>query len=480
MKRAALLLSAALLTAAVPSSAANLGQLQQFSDAFAELAARAKPAVVAVNTEKEVERSAGNALEGTPFEDFFRNHPRFRMPEGGNGGVQTGLGSGVIVSRDGYILTNNHVITNGRRGDDPVADRITVELNDLRTFEATVVGRDPNTDLAVLKIEDGDDLPFLPMGKADDVDVGEWVLAIGNPFGQLHTVTTGIVSALDRGAGLTNYEDYIQTDAAINPGNSGGALVNMRGELIGINTAIVSRSGGYDGIGYAIPVDLAQKIMDQLIAHGEVRRGFLGIGIDEVSADLAEAFGMDSRKGVLVTSVMEDLPAAAAGLKPYDVIREVDGKSTDTPAMLRNHIAHTPPGTEVRLTVLRDGKKRTIDVELASLDDAPTAARAPAAPQESESLGMAVQELTPEAAQRLGFAEDEQGVLVARLERGSAAARAGLRPRDLIVEIDRKPVRSVDDYEEALENAGDRALMMVRRATRQGVRTDILAVRMPN
>lgn len=465
------------LWTALPASAAGLDNLQLFSDAFAELTSRVKPAVVAVNTEKEVTVGANNQLRGTPFEDFFRNHPRFRMPEGSDRDLQTGLGSGVIVSRDGYILTNNHVITNGRRGDDAVADRITVELSDLRTFEATVVGRDPNTDLAVLKIEDGDDLPYLPFGKAEDVDVGEWVLAIGNPFGQLHTVTTGIVSALDRGAGLTNYEDYIQTDAAINPGNSGGALVNMAGELIGINTAIVSRSGGYDGIGYAIPVDLADNIMKQLIAHGEVRRGLLGIGIDEVSADLADALGLDSRKGVLVTSVMEDLPAAAAGLKTYDVIREVDGRPTDTPAALRNQIAHTPPGTKVRLTVLRDGKQKRFTVELASLDEA-NLAQAEETPREVENLGMAVQALSDELAERLGL-EDPQGVVVSRVERGSAAARAGIQPRDLIVEIDKKKIRSVGDYEEAIEAAQGTALVMIQRATRRGLRTDILALRIP-
>ena len=308
--------------------------------------------------------------------------------------------------------------------------------------------------------------------------MGEWVLAIGTPFGQLHTVTTGIVSALGRGAGLSDYEDYIQTDAAINPGNSGGALVNTAGELIGINTAIVSRSGGYQGIGFAIPIDLADKIMGQLIAHGEVRRGLLGIGIDEVSAELADALGLDSRQGVLVTSVLEDLPAAAAGLQTYDVIREVDGESTDTPAALRNQIAHTSPGTKVHLKVLRDGRERSFTVELASLEEenVPTA---PREPREAEKLGMAVQELTDEVAQRLGL-DGENGVLVAQVQRRSAAARAGVRPRDLIVEIDRKPVGSLDEYEEALDAAEGTALLMVHRLTRGGMRTHIVALRLPN
>jgi len=467
---AALLSSVA---APAPSAAAGLQDLQQFSDAFAELAARVNPAVVAIKTEKEIR---GQNQQGIP-DEFFRGHPFFRRPEGQDGGVQEGLGSGVIVSRDGYILTNNHVITNGRRGDDAVADRIVVEMADLRSFDAVVVGRDPNTDLAVLKIDE-DDLPFLPFGNTDELDVGEWVVAVGNPFGQLHTVTTGIVSALGRGAGLTDYEDYIQTDAAINPGNSGGALVNTAGELIGINTAIVSRSGGYEGIGFAIPIDLADKIMQQLIAHGEVRRGLLGINIDNVSAEMVEAMGLDSRKGVLVTSVMEDLPAAAAGLKTYDVIREVDGQPTDNRAALRNQIAHTPPGTKVHLQIVRDGKKKTFTVELADLEDVPPTASV-AEPREAEKLGMAVQDLTEELAQRLGL-DGESGVLVSRVQRGLAAARAGLRPRDLIVEINRKAVGSVRDYEKVLDEAEGTTLLMIRRVTREGVRTDIVALRLPD
>jgi serine protease Do len=458
---------------ALPAAAAGLQDLQQFSDAFAQLAAQVKPAVVAIKTEKEV----GQHGQQGDVPEFFREHPFFRMPEGQDGGVQEGLGSGVIVSKDGYILTNNHVITNGRRGDDGVADRIFVEMADLRSFPATVIGRDPNTDLAVLKIDE-DDLPFLRFGNTDELDVGEWVMAIGNPFGQLHTVTTGIVSALGRGAGLTDYEDYIQTDAAINPGNSGGALANTAGELIGINTAIVSRSGGYQGIGFAIPIDLAAKIMQQLVAHGEVRRGFLGIGIEDVSAEMVEALGLDSRKGVLVTSVMEDLPAAAAGLETYDVIREVDGEPTDNRAALRNQIAHTPPGTEVQLKVLRDGKQRNFTVELASLDEVDLST-APEEPKEAEKLGMSVQDFSAEMAERFGL-DGESGVLVSRVQRGSVAARAGLRSRDLIVEINREPVQTVGDYEEAMEQAEGTALLMIRRVTRQGIRTDIIALRLPD
>ncbi len=471
MKRYITIACVALLWAAqVPTSAtaAGLKDLQQFSDAFAQLTAQVKPAVVAIQTEKDVRFGR----QGAPFNDFFRRREE-------RGGVQEGLGSGVIVSKDGYILTNNHVITNGRRGDDAVADRIVVEMADMRSFEAEVIGRDPNTDLAVLKIDAGDDLPFLTFGDTDELDVGEWVIAIGNPFGQLHTVTTGIVSALGRGgAGLTDYEDYIQTDAAINPGNSGGALVNTAGELIGINTAIVSRSGGYEGIGFAIPVDLADKIMGQLIAHGEVRRGLLGVNIFQVDAQMVEALKLDSRKGVLVTRVRPGEPAEVAGLKTYDVIREVDGQPTDTPAALRNYIAHTSPGTEVHLKVLRDGKQRSFTVELASLEDADETT-SPEEPREAKKLGITVQELTDEVAQRLGF-DGENGILVAQVQRQSVAARAGVRSWDLIVEIDRKPVRSLDEYVETLEAAEGTALLLLRRPTPEGTVSLIVALRLPN
>lgn len=476
MKRTITITCAALLCLAqmaTPATAVGLQDLQQFSDAFAELAARVKPAVVAIKTETEI-RGRG---QQTPFDEFFRENPFFRRPQGQDGGIQEGLGSGVIVSKDGYILTNNHVITNGRRGDDAVADRIVVEMDDLRSFEAEVVGRDPGTDLAVLKIDAGGELPYLPFGDSDDLDVGEWVVAVGNPFGQLHTVTTGIVSAVGRSAHLSDYEDYIQTDAAINPGNSGGALVDTRGELMGINTAIVSRSGGYEGIGFAIPSNLVNKIMSQLVEHGEVRRGLLGVYMAAIDADKATALGLDSRKGVLITEISKDSPAEAAGLQVYDIIRKVDDQPTDTPGALKTHIAHTPPGTNVRLQILRDGDERTFNVELARRDADQLAAVEK--PRKAEKLGMTVQGLTAEVAQHFGL-DVEAGVLVAEVHRGSAAARAGVRPRDLIVEINRQAVRSVNEYEEALEAAQGTALLMIRRVRGEGIRTDIVVLRLPD
>ncbi len=466
--------AAVLWSAQASPGAAGTEELQRLSKAFSELAEAVKPAVVAVKTEKEVRIEYGSR-RGSPFEDFFRGHPFFQQPEGG---LQKGLGSGVIVSADGHILTNNHVITSGRRPQDSPADRILVELSDGRTFEPRIVGRDPGTDLAVLKIEADEGLPFLAFGDSDQLDVGEWVVAVGNPFGQLHTVTSGIVSALGRSARMSQYEDYIQTDAAINPGNSGGALIDLGGELVGINTAIASRSGGYQGIGFAIPVNLARKIMGQLVEHGQVRRGMLGIYMDEIDSDMSATLDLDAPKGVLVAEVMEDTPAEEAGLKTYDVILAVDDTRTDGPAALRNYIAHQPPGTEVELTVLRDGRERTVTAELAPLDEELLAAAQE--PPEEGKLGMAVKDLTPELAERLGLEEEESGVVISELQRGSPAARAGLRRGDLIVEIDREPVDGVGEYQEAIEEADGRALLLIRRNIRGRLQTDIVALRIPD
>ena len=437
---------------ALPAAQARV--LKEYSDAFAALAAEVKPAVVAIKTETEMAATGHDQYRGTPFEDFFGQHPFFKQQPGKNG-PRMGLGSGVIASDKGYILTNNHVIAAG--GDD-VVDRITVELPDKRSFEAQVVGRDPLTDIAVLKI-DATDLTAIPFGDSDALRVGELVVALGSPFGQLHTVTSGWVSALGRASRGTHYEEYIQTDAAINPGNSGGALVNSAGELIGINTAIVSRSGGYDGIGFAIPSNLVRNVMDQLIEHGQVRRGLLGIHIQEVTDDLSKSMGLDRPHGVLVSDVNEDSAADEAGLAVGDVILKVDGQTTDSVAELRNTIAHTAPGTKVKLLVWRDGKERSFTATLTALDDARELARAPSQ-RHSERLGLRVQELGEEIAQQLGY-EDESGILVASVKQGSRAAREGLRRGDLIIEVNRRRIESVADYERALEESDGTVVLLV-------------------
>lgn len=438
---------------ALPAAQARV--LQEYSDALAALAAEVKPAVVAIKTETDVAASGQDQLRGSPFEDFFGQHPFLRQqPE--HDGTRRGLGSGVIASEKGYILTNNHVISGGG---DAVANRITVELLDKRSFEAEVVGRDPRTDLAVLKI-DADGLATLPFGDSDGLRVGELVVAVGSPFGQLHTVTSGLVSALGRPPmRRDHYEEYIQTDAAINPGNSGGALVNGRGELVGINTAIVSSSGGYDGIGFSIPANLVRTIMDQLIEQGEVRRGFLGIGIQEVTDDLSKMMGLDTPHGVLINGVNEDSAADAAGLEVGDIILEVDDQGTNSVAELRNTIAHKPPGTKVKLLAWRDGKKRPLTATLTALDDNRELAQT-SSQRQSERLGLRVQELSEEIAEQLGY-EEERGVLVAGVKRGSSAAREGLRSGDLIIEINRRRIESVADYERALEESDGTVVLLV-------------------
>ena len=447
------LLSSSLGVGAIEAD--KLRPLQEFSDAFAALAAEVKPAVVAIQTEREITASS-NPYRGTPFEHFFRGNPFPRTP-GEPRGTQQGLGSGVIASDEGYILTNNHVVAGG---DDSVADRITVQLVDKRSFEAEVVGRDPRTDLAVLKI-DADDLRTIPFGDSDELSVGDLVVAVGNPFGQLHTLTTGVVSALGRGSVdvlSTTYEDYIQTDAAINPGNSGGALIDARGHLVGINTAIVSRSGGYDGIGFAIPINLVSNVMEQLIEHGEVRRGLLGVYIQEVDDALAKTMGLDKPRGVLIGDVNEDSAAEAAGLMVGDIVLQVDGEPTNTRAELRNKIAHTSPGTTVKLRVWRNEKERTIKATLSALDESQLVAED--TERHSEQLGFRVQELTAELADKLGY-QDEQGVVVTDVQRGTRAARSGLRRGDLIVEVNRRQVESVAEYEDALADSEGTVLMLV-------------------
>ena len=367
MKRHIPIVCAALLVAVqvpAPVTAAGLQDLQQFSDAFAELAAGVKPAVVAIKTEKQI-----SGRRGVPLDEFFRGHPFLRSPEG-EGGIREGLGSGVIVSKDGYILTNNHVITNGRRGDDEVADRIIVEMADLRSFEAEVVGRDPNTDLAVLKIQDGDDLPFLELGEADEIDVGEWVVAIGNPFGQLHTVTTGIISALGRGgSGLSDYEDYIQTDAAINPGNSGGPLVNALGEVVGINSFIYTGgeySLGSIGIGFAIPAASARLFLDEIRTHGRVRVPWHGIAdLQDLTPRLAEYLELDSTEGAVVVRVTMDGPAEQAGLGRGDVILSVNGEAAATATETWSLLQGLRVDQECEFEVVRRGKRQLLKFSVA-------------------------------------------------------------------------------------------------------------------
>jgi len=420
---------------------------------FAPIVERVAPSVVKIIVREEVrELESGGGF--SPFDDpLFRRFFGPLVPEGPTGRMrrepQTGLGSGVIVSPDGYILTNNHVVDS--------ADEVTVTLADGKEFAATVVGKDPKTDLAVLKIE-AEDLPAITFADSEDVRVGDRVLAIGNPFGLGQTVTTGIVSAKGRelSTGLA-YEDFIQTDAAINPGNSGGALVDMEGRLIGINTLIFSRSGGFQGIGFAIPVDLAQSVMNSLVKYGKVVRGYLGVQIQDLTPELAEQFGVETEGGVVVSHIADDGPAADSDLQPGDVIIRYNGRETPDARTLRFAVAETAPGTEAQLTVLRNGKEETVTVKIGTMpgDEGP-AGRGPAGGDDEGVLnGVGVSDITRAARRELGIPQEIQGALVTSVDPGSAAARAGLRVGDVIVEINRQPVTNAEDAVELTRDYGD-------------------------
>ncbi|MDK2848035.1 MAG: serine protease Do [Desulfuromonadales bacterium] len=439
----------------------GLESLKQTGQAFRNVAKKVSPAVVFIKVEKEVSSQGTTEFYspfGSPFDDeffrrFFGAPPGFENPhrQQPQKRRQAGQGSGFLITPDGYIITNNHVV-----GD---ADLVSVQMNDGREYEAEIVGTDPGSDLAVIKIDESD-LPFLKLGSSEKLEVGDWVLAVGNPFGLSHTLTAGVVSAKGRsGIGLNDYEDFIQTDAAINPGNSGGPLVNLDGEVVGINTAIFSRSGGYMGIGFAIPVDMAKNIKSQLIEHGEVKRGRLGVYIQDMTPDLAESFGLDEVEGILVTQVIEDSPAEDAGLKQGDVILQIDGDKLDKVASFRNRIALTAPGTKVSLLILRDGKEMTFKVKIGKQTERDNTT---SGSRDIPEIGLTLQDLTPELEKRFGY-ENEEGVLVTGVDRGSLAERAGIRQGSLILEIGRKKVTSVQQAKTLLkENKRDSILLLVK------------------
>lgn len=431
--------------------------LDRTAKAFAKVVQKARPAVVFIKVEKTIE-SRGNQGPFNfmdPF-DFFNDPfferffgPRYHRPQPKRKFKQRGQGSGFIVDKRGYILTNNHVV-----GD---ADLIEVKLFDGREFKAKVVGTDPQSDVAVIKIDADDDLPVLPLGDSDKVKVGEWVIAVGNPFGLSETVTVGVVSAKGRNRiGINDYEDFIQTDAAINPGNSGGPLINIRGEAIGMNTAIFSRSGGYMGIGFAIPINMAKAVMKQLIEKGKVVRGWLGVVIQEIDEDLAKSFGLEKPEGVLVAEVSEDSPAKRGGLKQGDIILQLNGQKVKDAGELRNKIALTPPGTKVRLLVLRDGEKKLLVVKIGEKPGDTTVAGVRKGIL--KKLGLSIQDLTPELAEQFGYKEG-QGVLVSEVEPGSPAESAGIRAGYLIEEVNRIRVKTVAQCMNALSKSKHRVLL---------------------
>jgi serine protease Do len=427
---------------------------------FVEIAKTVKPAVVNIAASRS--GKSGDGPQSSPFDDpFFRRFfgdEFFKRDQPHRERKERGQGSGVIVDSNGLILTNNHVVNK--------ADEIRVILSDKREFKGKLIGTDTKTDIAVVKIE-ATGLSTVPLADSDQLEVGEFVLAVGSPFGLTQSVTMGIVSAVGRASmGIAEYEDFIQTDAAINPGNSGGALVNIRGELVGINTAIFSQSGGNMGIGFAVPSNLARSIMDQLVKGGKVVRGWLGVAIQELTPELAAQFGLADTKGVLVSDVMDDSPAKKAGFERADVITDYDGKAMDSPTHLRNAVAQTPIGRKVPVKLIRDKKHKTIDVTIV---EQPKSLSQSGLEENGESTAptgvlsdIDVRELNEELAARYGIKTTERAVVVVRVRAGSTAEDMGVKEGDLVLEVNRKPVNSLKSYERAVSGlAKDQAVLLL-------------------
>jgi serine protease Do len=412
---------------------------------FSSLAEKASPAVVNIRTVKTIKGGGpvfrhfqrGPQGREDPFKDFFE---KFFGEDTQREFKQPSLGSGFIIDKEGFVVTNNHVIQD--------ADQIKVKLGGDNEYDAEVVGRDANTDLALIKIKTGKELPFLSFGDSDDLKIGQWVVAIGSPFGLERTVTAGIVSAKGRVIGSGPYDNFIQTDASINPGNSGGPLINMKGEVVGINTAIIAAG---QGIGFAIPINLAHKIIDQLKSEGEVTRGWLGVAIQDLTSEMAEYYGLKDRKGVLVADVFKGDPADEAGIQAKDIILEVNDKAIETSRQLTAMIADLKVGEPAKVEVFRNGKIMTFDIKLAKRDDQRLASRSTTRKEpEEDKFGIQVADLTPEITQRFGIG-DTTGVIVVNVESGSKGAEAGVEMGDIIKEINHRIVETVDDYTAAMD-----------------------------
>lgn len=436
--------------------------LQSLGDAFVKIADEVTPAVVHISSTQKLvaEKPGPNQIpEDHPFREFFgddmfKKFFRFPNPHGGRGPLRQGMGSGVLVSPDGLILTNAHVV----RG----ADEIKVKLTDDRSFKAKVIGVDPESDVAVIKV-DGKNLPTAKFGDSSKLRVGEIVLAIGNPFGFDKTVTSGIVSALgrtnvgiikDAKTGRIGYEDFIQTDAAINPGNSGGPLVNIKGQVIGINTAIATRSGGYQGIGFAIPSNSVKAIMDALVKYGKVRRGLLGVNIQDLNESLAKSFGKPDQKGALVSNVIKDSAAEQADIKDGDIIVQMNGTDVENASQLKNMVGRLAPGTVIKLKILRQGKTIAKDVKIGERDSEKLASAAPGEeqPEKASELGIEVEPVPAADRKKLGLKANE-GVKVSDVDGSGVGAKMGLRSGDVILEADGKAIKDPASFKSVLKEA---------------------------
>jgi serine protease Do len=426
------------------------GEAPAWQTHFAQLAKRAAPGVVNVHTSRTLSRTLQPGFPFPGFERFFGVPAPGAAPEEERFTVPS-LGSGFVISADGLIVTNHHVVDG--------VDRITVSFSDGREAEATVVGQDPLTDIALIRVSDLEGLTPLELGDSDAVQPGDWVVAIGNPFGLGHTVTAGIVSAKGREIGAGPYDDFIQTDAAINPGNSGGPLLDLQGRVVGINTAINPRA---NTIGFAVPINIAKQILPQLESAGRVTRGWLGASVQRITPELAEAMKLASRAGAVVTMVVPGGPAAKAGLRSGDVIVGFAGKPLADVAELPRAVAAAAPGTRLPLEVLREGERVTLEVEIGELSAPGAAPRRAEAPGGARDLGLRVQDLSPELRERLGVVESG-GVLVEAVEPGSPADVAGLAPGDVVLEVDQATVSDAADLDARLRAAGGRVLFLVQR-----------------
>lgn len=458
MKTIATLLTAIILSTSIQAKS----YARELSSAFVNVAKEATPAVIYIKAEVAPQFDGYGYDDNDPFNDEFFNRffgtprPKRQAPQS----IQMSHGTGFLVTADGHIVTNYHVVRDARK--------ITVFRSDgeKKEYPATLVGGDPQTDVAILKLDNADSetFPFLKFGDSNSMEVAEWVMAIGSPFQLEATVTVGVISAKGRqNLQITDLEDFIQTDAAINPGNSGGPLLNLDGEVIGINTAIVSPNGGYIGIGFAVPSKIASSIMNQVISTGKISRGFLGVMVQPIDKDLAEAFDLPSPEGVLITEVVADSPAEAAGLRSGDVITRYNGKKIFSQEQLRNNLMLLQPGTKVKLEVIRKGKKMNVTVKLGD-----HSTRFKNSSSQAEKLGVTVENLTPSNIARHHLSNDDTGVIITEVQKGSLADRAGIKTGALIMAVNHEKVTNISDFHDALTSVGDskRVLLLVKQAGR--------------